>query len=284
MAVTLLSEDDLLPLTCTREGTCCYNKQVWINPWELSLLAWSRHIEVAAFRAQFTEAGGIRLKFQAYGKRMCSQLDPKLGCSAYLGRPLACRLYPLGRQLQGETVTFVHHGKQLPCLDACPSVRTLPSLTVAEYLKTQAVDAAMVAQDAYLDLAQSLGEAAFELLLETPLAESGDKNTVRQWVALGTMSAEARARTLPPELLRALTEGGDELLPLDQAGFLAHHQAELQKQLQGLLDVTQALPALRHASITLMGLALQLAQSVGADVPALSRRWVATALQHGAKR
>lgn len=284
MSVTRLSEEDILPLTCTREGTCCYQKQVWINPWELNMLAWARGLSVSAFRTQHTDAGGIRLRFQASGKRMCSQLDPKQGCLAYLGRPLACRLYPLGRQLQGDTLTYVHPGKRLPCLDACPSVTHLPRMTVAQYLATQEIDAPVLAQDAYLELAQSLGEAAFELLLETPLAASGDRHTLRRWATLGNMSADARAQTLPAPLLAVLTEGSSLHLPLEQEAFIQDHQERIQEALQPLLNTEQPLSALSQASSTLMGLALQLAQSVGADVSALCQRWIATAEQHGARR
>ena len=34
-----LAPDDLLPLTCTREGACCFDARIWITPWELAVLA-----------------------------------------------------------------------------------------------------------------------------------------------------------------------------------------------------------------------------------------------------
>ena len=64
-------------------------------------------------------------------------------------------------------------------------------LTVAEYLAGQAVDPGEAAQDAYLELMQQLADGAFVLLLESGLAASGDKQTLRAWRELGR-AQEAR--------------------------------------------------------------------------------------------
>ena len=35
MQTTQLSTESILPLTCSRSGTCCFGKAVMLNPWEL---------------------------------------------------------------------------------------------------------------------------------------------------------------------------------------------------------------------------------------------------------
>jgi uncharacterized protein len=99
---TSVSAGDRLPLTCSRSGTCCHDKMVWLNPWELSCLAHAKGIVAREFRDRFCEFGGIRLRFDGppgwQGLPACSQFIPGAGCSVHPGRPLACRLYPLGRQ------------------------------------------------------------------------------------------------------------------------------------------------------------------------------------------
>jgi len=89
MKITKLNILDKLPLTCSRAGACCFGNLVLINPWELVCIAKEKIITPREFRDLYCEYGGIRLRFSG-------KVDD-LGCSVYLGRPLACRLFPLGR-------------------------------------------------------------------------------------------------------------------------------------------------------------------------------------------
>jgi hypothetical protein len=54
------------------------------------------------------------------------------GCSIYHGRPLACRLYPLGRVFEKGASYIVH-----PELNICSGLSSSPSQTVADYLASQ---------------------------------------------------------------------------------------------------------------------------------------------------
>ena len=103
MQTTKLSLEDRLPLTCSRRGTCCHGNLVMINPWELFCLAREKKVSPREFRDQYCESGGIRLRFNGkpgwQDKKACSQYIDNFGCSVHVGRPLACRLFPLGRQI-----------------------------------------------------------------------------------------------------------------------------------------------------------------------------------------
>ena len=108
---TILHLDQKLPLTCTRKGTCCHGNQVVLNPWELHRLAFEKQISTREFRDLYCDWNGILLKFDGEkdqrGKSACSQYIANFGCSLHEGRPLACRLFPIGRQIQYETIQYI---------------------------------------------------------------------------------------------------------------------------------------------------------------------------------
>ena len=283
MAATVLRADDRLPLTCTRSGTCCHGKVVWLNPWELACLARARGMDASGFRARHTESGGIRLRFDGApgwrGLPACSQYDLASGCTAHSGRPLACRLYPLGRERQRDQVRYVHEGRRFPCLDGCPEVRALPHLSVAEYLAGQDTGAGEAVQDAYLEVMQDLAEGAFVVLFDSGLAASGDRETVPRWQALAAMPPSERARAIDADWLdRLVLAPGD---PSDPVAFVAAHREALRAAAQAALATLADPAALRAGSSLLMALALHLATSLGMDARALVAGFVATARGDG---
>jgi Fe-S-cluster containining protein len=284
---TVVAMSDRLPLTCTRSGTCCHGKMVWLNPWELSCLAQAKEIDARLFRDQFCEFGGIRLRFDGppgwKGLPACSQFIPGSGCSVHPGRPLACRLYPLGRQLHGTDVNYIHDGKTFPCLTGCAEVVNLPHMTVAEYLAGQAVGPGQAAQDAYLELMQHLADGAFVLLLESGLAASGDQKTLRGWRQLSKAHPKDRAARIPAEWMDRLTLPGLEHLRDDPTAFAAAHHQQLQTAAQTAFANLTTKDGLREAACLMMALSLHLAHGLGSDVEHLADRWISTAKKHGAR-
>ena len=211
----------------------------------------------------------------------CSQYDPSSGCRVYEGRPLACRLFPLGRQRQGEVVTYLHRGAAFPCLDGCPEVRGLPSLTVSEFLVGQGAAAGEAAQDAYLEVTLELAEGALVLLLDTGLAE-GDRETLPRWRRLGEMPDAARAASLPGDWLDLLTVPEISANPADPIAFVADHFELLQAR-EASLPAPDSTPGLRDRCCLIMASALHLGRSTGIDARALAEHWVSVARQNGAK-
>ena len=76
----LVDADAVLPLTCTREGTCCHGHVIWVNPWEVATLAGGMGLPVREFRQRYLDANGTRLAFDGppdrRGKSAC-----RLGCT-----------------------------------------------------------------------------------------------------------------------------------------------------------------------------------------------------------
>jgi len=286
MHTTSLSLEDSLPLTCTRVGTCCHGKMVWLNPWELVRLAAAKDLTPRDFRDQYCEFGGIKLRFDQHIEgnlfATCSQYVPDFGCSVHEDRPLVCRLYPLGRERRGKEVQFVFQGSTFPCLEGCPKVVNLDYLTVREYLDSQDVATRFTAADEYLELMQQLADGAFALLLESGLAASGDLETLLLWRQLGNHTPDQLTEYINPEWMDILMlpDIGDELD--NPKTFCQHHHDMLQAQAQSLFGNLGNAAEVKEASGLMMGLALHLGRGLGANPSDLAEHWIKTAKDLGA--
>ena len=286
MITTKLNIHDNLPLTCSRTGTCCHGKQVWLNPWELVCLAKEKKITSREFRDKYCEFGGIRLQFNGTlgWKKLpaCSQYIDNFGCSVHLGRPLSCRLYPLGRQIQSEKVQYIYQGKEFPCLEGCPEVSQLPSLSVSEYLKGQITDNFEKAQDEYLLMMQNLADIAFMFLLDTDLAASHDTKTLSLWRIMGSELPEKLSERIGLEWIDYLMLPDISNDLQDPASFAYQHYDLLQLKIQEKFGSSQSLHELHEASALTMGIALHLARSIGANPQNLTEYWIEIAKNQGA--
>jgi Fe-S-cluster containining protein len=81
---------------CKACNRCCHDKIIPINPYEIARLASLLGISSTDFRERHTETGGATLARRDVAS--CVFLGPN-GCTVHSARPLACRLYPLGRHL-----------------------------------------------------------------------------------------------------------------------------------------------------------------------------------------
>lgn len=283
---TKLSLTDTLPLTCSRTGTCCFGKRVWINPWELSNLAHAKGLSPLEFRDRFTEFGGIRLKFDgkqsANKQAACSQYDHANGCSVHLGRPLVCRLYPLGRQLQSEQSHYLFQGTVFPCLEGCPEVIDLPQMSVAEYIAGQGTELFETAQNLYLALMEQIADGAFALLIESGLAESGDRKTIPLWRKIGNESPDQIAARIGTEWLNCLLLPN---IPMNDnpSEFISEHHRLIETKAQELFGSLENEQSIRNASAQMMALALHLGKSLGAQPCDLAKQWISVAKSHGAR-
>ncbi|MBV5281609.1 MAG: YkgJ family cysteine cluster protein [Paludibacter sp.] len=287
MLTTKLSLEDKLPLTCSRRGTCCHGNLVMLNPWELFCLAREKKVSPREFRDLYCESGGIRLRFDGKAgwreKKACSQYIDNFGCSVHVGRPLACRLFPLGRQIQSEALSYMHQGEVFPCLDGCPEVTGLPQLTVGEYLQGQQTEVFENAQNEYLKLMQSLADIAFELLLDTGLAESGDTETLPLWRKMANENPEVLASSIGSEWIDSLTISEITDDNDDPVLFAQKHNDVLLSKAQNQFGALQTMQEVHEASVLIMGVALHLAHSLGAKPEILAEHWIDTAKKHGAK-
>jgi Fe-S-cluster containining protein len=257
---------------------------VLLNPWELHRLASEKQLTTREFRDHFCDWSGIRLKFEgpkdARGKKACSQYIANFGCSVHASRPLACRLFPLGRQIQNEKVQYIHQGSSFPCLEGCSEVLQLPHLTVKSYLNEQKTGLYENAQDGYLEVMQNMADIAFMLFLDTGLAESGDIETLSEWNKIGAETPNEMALRIGSVWMDYILLPPIKFSATNPSKFSNEHQTFLQEKAQQKIDTLTTLTAVKEASIWMMAIALFLAKSIGADTKELSELWVEMAKKH----
>ena len=78
---------------CNACGLCCHDKVITLSPFDVLRLARAAGISTRQAIERFTIRRGSILKFTASGA--CVALEG-VRCGVHRGRPLACRLYPLG--------------------------------------------------------------------------------------------------------------------------------------------------------------------------------------------
>lgn len=249
-------------------------------------MALAKKISSREFRDRYCEFGGIRLRFDGAsgwkGLAACSQYIPDQGCSIHGGRPLVCRLFPLGRQRRGDSINYMHLGSKFPCLDGCPEVIDQPHLTVAEYIEDQKASVCETAQDAYIELMEELADGAFALLIESGLAATGDRMTLQLWRKLGNQTPEKLTSYLGQTWIDQL------MLPeitgdmSDPVAFSRSHHDLLQQQSQKSFGTLNDAVAISEASGVMMGLALHLGRGLGISPKDLVTNWIETAKNLGA--
>jgi len=78
---------------CNACGLCCHDKVITLSPFDVLRLARAAGVSTREAIERFTIRRGSILKFTASGA--CVALEG-VRCGVHRGRPLACRLYPLG--------------------------------------------------------------------------------------------------------------------------------------------------------------------------------------------
>jgi Fe-S-cluster containining protein len=104
------------------------------------------------------------------------------GCRIYAGRPLACRLFPLGRVFDEGRSHIV-----LPDRNVCAGLSASPARTLNDYLRDQATGTAIQMADhwiAFVSEMETLGlpdrdvtSVAFHMLVYSPDTPPTDSNT-----------------------------------------------------------------------------------------------------------
>lgn len=279
-----ITATEVLPLTCTREGTCCHGNQVLINPWELALLASHNKLTTKDFKNTFTEDGGIRLKFNGkenkYLKKSCSLYSEKIGCSSHENRPLACRLFPIGRQIQENKTEYFFEGEQFPCFKECPNVMNLKSLKLEDYLKGQKIKNHEYAQDAYLEVTQNLADIALTLLLDTNLTNEEQRETIQKWKDLGGFSLEKLTQISEVEIMNLIAIPDINVNLSNPKQFIEAHNEILQLHIQKRFNESKSNEEITFTCIKAMEMSLLISAAIGANLLELSEHWIKTALFH----
>ncbi len=123
--------------TCNQCGLCCRDQVITLSPYDVIRIARAAGIATGDAVRQYTLRRGSILRFT--DQRTCVALDGAR-CTIHRGRPLACRLYPLGLQRDP------HGGETFVRLEPAAGSRGVygedygKDGTVAEFLDAQEVD------------------------------------------------------------------------------------------------------------------------------------------------
>jgi uncharacterized protein len=127
---------------CNRCMHCCRAKRIPVNPYEIARLAEHLGLSTTEVLTRHTETGGAILRQDEH--HACVFLGES-GCTVHPARPLACRLYPLGRQRlpSGE--------ERFAALPPDPETAGVygEDGTVGDFLRDQDIERHVAAADAY---------------------------------------------------------------------------------------------------------------------------------------
>jgi Fe-S-cluster containining protein len=149
---------------CRRElpcfNSCCSNKHLPLTPYDILRIKKALNIDSDLFLAEYTnyrldqESGFpvISINMENGDEKNCPFVTPE-GCSIYKDRPMACRLFPLGRVsgfAPGNTVPKEIY--YLLKVRGCAGVDELKSQSVEEWVEGQGLGRYIEMNDLMLDI------------------------------------------------------------------------------------------------------------------------------------
>lgn len=138
-----LMRDSAFAYDCHRCTRCCSEYRIPLGPFDLLLLSRQLHLTTTDFIHQHM-ADGLYLRRRDDGS--CEFLNEQ-GCSVHAGRPLVCRIYPLGRNVAQGQESF---SAMTPVAGSAGVWGA--SRTVQHYLEQQGALASIEGVELYLEL------------------------------------------------------------------------------------------------------------------------------------
>ena len=173
----ILSETDFIQVSCGVNGcssNCCTKSApIVLNPYEIALICRESNLSYEDLLdiVDTDRANSFPLVMLPRDPH-CHFWTGK-GCRIYRGRPLACRLYPLGRVFDQGASHLV-----LPDLNVCSGLSSSPAKTVAEYLCDQDTAVLIQMADRWIEFVSDLEQkplpdkpvtsVAFHMLVYSP--------------------------------------------------------------------------------------------------------------------
>jgi uncharacterized protein len=137
---------------CNSCGRCCHDKVITLSPYDVLRLARAAGVTTREATSRFTIRRGSILKFTGDGA--CVALEGAR-CGIHRGRPLACRLYPLGIER-----TKYPDGEKFAMLEPAPDSLGVYGIDgdVNDFLDAQGVGPYLEANALYASLLAVLRE------------------------------------------------------------------------------------------------------------------------------
>jgi Fe-S-cluster containining protein len=151
----VLADSATFHLSCGENGcvsNCCTKSApIVLNPYEIALICRETGMSYEDL-LDIVDTGRARgFPLVMLPRYPACHFFTGKGCGIYGARPLACRLFPLGRVFDGGTSYIVHPG-----VNACGGIASAPSRTVGDYLRSQDVDAQIRMADRWIEFVSAL--------------------------------------------------------------------------------------------------------------------------------
>ncbi len=210
----ILGADSAFSYQCKACGRCCHHKRIQVGPYEILRLARNRRLSTTELARQYIEDDGPWLRVNADGS--CIFLEAGR-CSVHADRPLACRVYPLGRWVDAEGRESYRRVRPHPQSEGIYGAAGV----LREYLDRQGALPYMAAGDRYQALFYRLLDALQKALPARPGLAAA---------TCGAMTARHAANGLP-----------DFMEWLDVDAVVAHYCREHGLPLPESIDAAMAL-------------------------------------------
>jgi len=145
-----LKLSDPVQLSCGTAGcssNCCSNgPHIILNPYEIALIcrAAAMTYEDLLDIVETDRVNGFPLVMLP--RDPACHFWTETGCRIYESRPLACRLFPLGRVFENGHSSIV-----LPDRNRCSGIAAAPARTLADYLREQGTETQISMADAWIE-------------------------------------------------------------------------------------------------------------------------------------
>lgn len=152
----ILDLSDPFAVSCTASGcaaNCCTKSApIILNPFEVSLISSESGMSYEDLLDIFDTDRARGFPLVMLPRDPSCHFWTGQGCRIYRGRPLACRLYPLGRVFDNGASHIVH-----PLLNICSGLSPSPSPgTVSDYFTGQDVALQIRMADIWIDFVSSI--------------------------------------------------------------------------------------------------------------------------------
>jgi len=152
--------NDPVGLTCGAAGcdaNCCKNgPHIILNPYEISLICSASGLSYEDLLdvVETDRVNGFPLVMLP--RDPACHFWTEQGCRIYSNRPLACRLFPLGRVFDNGRSYFVMPGRNL-CAGLAPS----PTRTLGDYLREQDTETQIRMADRWIEFVTEMEQNGF---------------------------------------------------------------------------------------------------------------------------
>jgi Fe-S-cluster containining protein len=153
----MMLRDSAFSYQCNQCGRCCHEQVITLSPVDVIGIARAAGIATGKAIARFTSRRGSLLKYTSAGG--CVALMGTR-CGLHHGRPLACRLYPLGFERDADGSEHFVHLTPAPLSAGVHGIES----TVGDFITAQGVQDYLALNEQYVRLLEQLRNRIGELV------------------------------------------------------------------------------------------------------------------------